>query len=231
MKNQQNDILQIAPVAYIETDFNEKFALPRQSGICPALCGRIRFTAPFAHSEAVRELDGFSHIWLIFGFSQNAWNESALTVRPPRLGGNRRVGVFASRAPFRPNGLGLSCVRLLSVQYEKSGAPLLLVGGVDLANGTPIYDIKPYLPLSDCRKDAKPGYTVLTRTHSLAVHCPPQLLQKIPTQKAEALLQVLQQDPRPGYKSEDETEYGFCYAGCEIKFTVKDGLLTVLQID
>ena len=231
MKDQQNDILQIAPVAYIETDFTEKFALPRQSGICPALCGRIRFTAPFAHAEAVRELDGFSDIWLIFGFSKNTWHDGSLTVRPPRLGGNRRVGVFASRAPFRPNGLGLSCVRLLSVQYEENGAPLLLVGGVDLANGTPIYDIKPYLPLSDCRMDAMPGYTALTQTHSLAVRCPPQLLRKIPPKKAEALLQVLRQDPRPGYKTEDETQYGFSYAGSEIKFTVKDGVLTVLQID
>ena len=151
MKEQQSDILQIAPVAYIETDFNEKFALPRQSGMCPDLCGRIRFTAPFAHAEAVRELDGFSHIWLIFGFSQNTWHGGSLTVRPPRLGGNRRVGVFASRAPFRPNGLGLSCVRLLSVEYEENGAPLLLVGGVDLANTTPIYDIKPYLPFSECK--------------------------------------------------------------------------------
>lgn len=231
MKEQQSDILQIAPVAYIETDFNEKFALPRQSGMCPDLCGRIRFTAPFAHAEAVRELDGFSHIWLIFGFSQNTWHGGSLTVRPPRLGGNRRVGVFASRAPFRPNGLGLSCVRLLSVEYEENGAPLLLVGGVDLANTTPIYDIKPYLPFSDCCRDAKPGYTALTQTHSLAVHCPPQLLQKMPPQRAEALLQVLRQDPRPGYKTEDEAQYGFRYAGNEIKFTVKDGVLTVLQID
>ena len=154
-----------------------------------------------------------------------------MTVRPPRLGGNRRVGVFASRAPFRPNGLGLSCVRLLSVEYEENGAPLLLVGGVDLANTTPIYDIKPYLPFSDCCRDAKPGYTALTQTHSLAVHCPPQLLQKMTPQRAEALLQVLRQDPRPGYKTEDEAQYGFRYAGNEIKFTVKDGVLTVLQID
>ena len=229
--HQGNDILQIEPIAYIETDFKEKFALPRQSGLCPSLSGIIRFTAPFARTEAVRGLEGFSHIWLIFGFSQNRWNAASLTVRPPRLGGNQRVGVFASRAPFRPNGLGLSCVRLASIGHEENGAPVLFVFGADLASGTPIYDIKPYLPLSDCHQDALPGYTALTAGHHLAVRCSRELLEKIPKAKQAGLLEVLGQDPRPGYETENEAEYGFSYADREIKFSVRDGVLTVLQIE
>ena len=223
--------MEIKPIAHMHSDFPSKFGIPRQSGLVETLKGRIVFEKEYAVPEAFRGLDGYSHIWIVWEFSEAVRKDWSPTVRPPRLGGNTRLGVFATRSPFRPNPLGLSCVKLDGIEYSKTEGPVLLVSGADLMDQTPIYDIKPYLPFSDCCRDAKPGYTALTQTHSLAVHCPPQLLQKMPPQRAEALLQVLRQDPRPGYKTEDEAQYGFRYAGNEIKFTVKDGVLTVLQID
>ena len=177
----------IRPVAYIRSDFSEKFGIPRQSGLVDALTARIVFEPEFRRPEAIRDIEGFSHLWLIWQFSQALTSEFHPTVRPPRLGGNRRVGVFASRAPYRPNGLGLSCVRLLGVERDTHDAPALLVGGADLLDGTPVFDIKPYIPLSDCRPDALPGYTAQTRGHCLHVECPDDLLALIPPSKRAAL--------------------------------------------
>lgn len=230
MHMQGKDTITISPVAYIQTDLKDNFAVPRQSRLCPALCGKIHFTKPYARYEAVRELEGFSHIWLLFGFSKHHNTNTGLTVRPPRLGGNQRVGVFASRAPFRPNGLGLSCVELLQLEYDENGCPSLLVGGVDLADETPIYDIKPYLPLTDSVPYAREGYTKQTKMHHLNVICPPALLICFSEKQRKALLECLQQDPRPGYSHNSDKRFGFSYAGHEITFTVTQNTLTVEEI-
>ena len=217
-------------IAHVRTDFPTKFGVPRQSGLIDALEARVVFTPRYRSKEALRGLDGFSHLWLIWQFSQALTSEFHPTVRPPRLGGNRRVGVFASRAPYRPNGLGLSCVRLLGVERDTPDAPALLVGGADLLDGTPVFDIKPYIPLSDCRPDALPGYTAQTRGHCLHVECPEALLALIPPDKRQALLDTLAQDPRPGYQHEPGRVYGLLFAGCNVRFTVEDGVLTVREV-
>ena len=210
-------ILQIEPVAYIRTDFADKFGLPRQSGLIPALKGEIVFQPQYSQPDAVRELDAFSHIWLIWGFhaaEKQAGKGWSATVRPPRLGGNVRVGVFASRAPFRPNGLGMSCVRLEAVHTDAQPVRLT-VSGIDLLDGTPIYDIKPYIPVADCKPDASEGYTALTRQHA---------------EKQQAALAVLAQDPRPGYADDPERIYGVMFAGYDIRFRAADGILTVCAV-
>ena len=216
---------EIKPIAYIQNDFTSKFGIPRQSGLSNLL-STIVFEKEFSDSSALKGIEGFSHLWLIWGFSQNEEEKKfSPTVRPPRLGGNKRVGVFASRSPFRPNGLGLSSVCLKEV---KKGA--LVVEGADLMNGTPIYDIKPYVPYSDCHPTATSGFSVDGEEYRLRVNCEPVLLDKIPKEKQEALLQVLSCDPRPAYQEEGRN-YGFAFAGFEIKFVVKEGVLTVLEIE
>lgn len=216
---------EIKPIAYIQNDFTSKFGIPRQSGLSNLL-STIVFEKEFSDSSALKGIEGFSHLWLIWGFSQNEEEKKfSPTVRPPRLGGNKRVGVFASRSPFRPNGLGLSSVCLKEV---KKGA--LVVEGADLMNGTPIYDIKPYVPYSDCHPTATSGFSVDGEEYRLRVNCDAVLLDKIPTEKQEALLQVLSCDPRPAYQEEGRN-YGFAFAGFEIKFVVKEGVLTVLEIE
>lgn len=221
---------EIAPVARIESDFSEKFGIPRQSGLVEALTARVVFEPPYRRMEAVREIEGFSHLWLIWQFSQALTEEFRPTVRPPRLGGNRRVGVFASRAPYRPNGLGLSCVRLLGVEETERG-PMLTVAGADLLDGTPIFDIKPYIPYADCHPEALPGYTAQTVGHRLRVECPEALLERVPPEKQQALLGVLACDPRPGYEEKPQEVYGLAFAGVDIGFQVKDGVLTVVRAD
>ncbi len=221
---------EIAPVAHIESDFAEKFGIPRQSGLVDTLTARVVMEPPYRRMEAFREIAGFSHLWLIWQFSEALTQDFRPTVRPPRLGGNRRVGVFASRAPYRPNGLGLSCVRLLRLEETDRG-PELVVAGADLLNGTPIFDIKPYLPYADSHPDALPGYTAQTVEHRLQVDFPAELLQKVPADKRQSLMGVLACDPRPGYEDKPQMVYGLAYAGLDIGFMVTDGALTVVRVD
>ena len=221
--------LTISPVAYIETDFKDKFGIPRQSGRVKELRGKIRFVKEGFHPEAIRGIEDFSHLWLIWGFSRSAPIKGA-TVRPPRLGGNKRMGVFATRSPVRPNPLGLSCVKLEEVLWEQ-GTPILSVSGVDLLDGTPIYDIKPYLPFADAMADARGGFAAEFEEYALEIEVPPALLAKLPEDKQQALLGVLKEDPRPSYQG-DERSYGMCFAGFEITFYVKENKkLIVTQIE
>ena len=221
--------LTIFPVAYAQTDFEEKFGIPRQSGRAPALQARIVFLPEFKNPDFIRSLEEFSHIWLLFDFSATREKGYSPTVRPPRLGGNTRVGVFASRSPFRPNHIGLSCVKLESVTVTDTET-YLTVSGADLLNGTPILDIKPYLPFADCKEDATGGYATKHQHDGLEVVFPQTLLEKIPLQKQDGLLQCLADDPRPSYQ-DDERIYGMAFAGFQIKFTVKDGILTVTDVE
>ena len=219
----------ITPIAYIETPFDEKFGVPRQSGIadCP---GRIVFAPAFRDCDAVRGLEGFSHIWLLWQFDRAAGHGWSPTVRPPRLGGNRRVGVFASRSPFRPNAIGLSCVQLLAVEHHPEWGTVLRVAGADLMDGTPIYDVKPYLPHADCRPEATGGYSAEGLAHALTVVLPPEWEAQVPAEHRAALRAVLAQDPRPAYQQDRDRVYGFPFAGMEVRFTVDGETLTVCGI-
>lgn len=215
-------------IAHIETDFKTKFGIPRQSGLVD-LEGLIVFEPEFRNDDALRGIEDFSHLWLIWNFSKSEREKWSPTVRPPRLGGNKRVGVFATRSPFRPNPIGLSSVRLLgTVKTEKGTA--LRVSGADLMNGTPIYDIKPYLPYTDSHPDAIGGFADEKLKDNLEVNFPPKLLNLIPKNKKSALLELLSEDPRPHYINDDERIYGFEFAEFEIKFKVKDNILTVVNI-
>ncbi|MCD8341792.1 MAG: tRNA (N6-threonylcarbamoyladenosine(37)-N6)-methyltransferase TrmO [Clostridiales bacterium] len=217
-------------IAHIHTDFATKFGVPRQSGLVPALQARIVFTPEYRVAEAVRGLEGFSHIWLIWQFSQAVREGWSPTVRPPRLGGNTRMGVFATRSPFRPNAIGLSCVRLERVEPDTPEGPVLYVSGADLMDGTPIFDIKPYLPYADCQPDAVGGFAAQPWERELTVAFPPELLEELPPEKREALVGVLAQDPRPSYQKDEARVYGFTFAGYEVRFTVADGVLTVREV-
>ena len=220
--------MELVPIARIKSDFSEKFGIPRQSGLVEELTAEVIFQPEFRDPSALRGIDGFSHLWLIWEFSQaRGWSP---TVRPPRLGGNKRLGVFATRSPFRPNPIGLSCVRLLGVRQDRALGPVLTVAGADLLDGTPIYDIKPYLPYADAWPEAIGGFTDRTERHLLTVDCPAALLEQIPAEKREALLAVLAQDPRPSYQADPERVYGMVFAGAEVRFTVTDGVLTVREI-
>lgn len=211
-------------IAKIETDFPEKFGIPRQSGLVTELKGRVVLEPAFARKEALRGLEGFSHIWLIWGFS--AASRWSFTARPPRLGGNERMGVFATRSPYRPNGLGLSAVRLERIDLSEMA---LYVSGVDLMNQTPIYDIKPYLPYADSYPEATGGFT--ERGHSgLQVMIDEKWRRLLPQEKQAALVKILEQDPRPSYQNDPEREYAFSYSGYTVRFTVKDGTAIVQQI-
>lgn len=220
----------IRPVAYIRTDFTEKFGIPRQSGRVPSLKARIVFLPEYRSPEALRELEGFSHIWLIFGFSKARREAWSPTVRPPRLGGNRRIGVFASRSPFRPNSLGLSSVRLEAIEHTPDEGNVLIVSGADLLDMTPIYDIKPYLPHIDCHTDASGGYADTVHEYRLEVVFPENLLSILPEDKREAAVQCLAEDPRPSYHDNPERVYGMTFAGYDIRFTVNDSVLTVTEV-
>ncbi len=222
--------MEINPIAKIHTDFPEKFGVPRQSGIVESLLGKIIFEPKYRSREALRELNGFSHIWLIWGFSHCTKSEFSPTVRPPRLGGNKKVGVFASRSPFRPNGLGLSCVKIEKIDFECENAPVITVSGIDMTDKTPIYDIKPYIPIADCIEDAKEGYTQFTKEYKIKVECDENLLLSVPENKREALLSVLENDPRPSYRKEDEREYGVLFSGYNVKFRCEQSKLKVTEI-
>ena len=222
--------MEITPIARIITGFNDKFGIPRQSGIVPESAGRIVFDGRYRNPDAIRGLEDFSHIWVIWQFSDTIDKEPALMVRPPKLGGNIKVGVFASRSPFRPNHLGLSCLKLEGIETDKSDSPSLLVSGVDMLNGTPIYDIKPYVPMSDCRFDASGGYTERTSKCRLKVVFSENLSEMVPEDKREELTNLLSLDPRPGYKKNNDEMFGMPYDRYDIRFTVSDGVLTVQQI-
>ena len=213
-------------IARIHTDFPEKFGLPRQSGLTD-LTSLIVFEKEYRVEDALSGIDEYSHLWLIWGFSLNKREKWRPTVRPPRLGGNKRMGVFATRSPYRPNPLGLSSVRLVRVIREGADAPALLVEGADLANGTPIYDIKPYLPYTDCHSGASGGFAHRVLDYRLRVDYPENLLCLIPKDKRQGLLSVLSQDPRPSYQDDPQRIYGMDFAEFEIKFKVSDGVLTV----
>ena len=219
------------PVARIRSDFPEKFGIPRQSGVVPELEARIVFEPEFRVMDAVRGLEDFSHIWLIWEFSEARRDSWSPTVRPPRLGGNVRMGVFATRSPFRPNPIGLSCVKLLSVDEDPELGPVLRVAGADLMDGTPIYDIKPYIPYADCHPEAEGGFTTTTAMPSVEVAFPDTLLELVPEDKRAALLGVLRQDPRPRYQDDPERVYGLGFAGMNVKFRVSGGVLTVTEIE
>ena len=218
------------PIARIRSEFTTKFGVPRQAGLVEGLRAAVVFEPPFRVAEALRGIEGFSHLWLIWEFSENRRTGWSPTVRPPRLGGNRRLGVFATRSPFRPNPLGLSCVKLEQVELSGPDGPVLWVSGADLVDGTPILDIKPYLPYADCRPEAVGGFAGEAPEVRLTVDIPPELLARVPEERWEALMGVLAQDPRPPYQDDPARMYGFGFAGLEVRFRVRNGVLTVVDV-
>ena len=216
-------------IAHIHTAFPTKFGIPRQSGLVEELRGEVVFTPEYRSADAVRGLEDFSHIWLVWQFSGAVRDSWSPTVRPPRLGGNTRMGVFATRSPFRPNPLGLSSVKLLKVEPNTPQGPVLTVGGADLLDGTPIFDIKPYLPYVDAHPDARGGFTDTTKFYTLQVQAEPEVLEQIPADKRDALLGVLRSDPRPSYQHDPERLYGLSFGGVEVKFKVDGDVLTVVS--
>ena len=225
------DQIIIRPIAKMQSDFPSKFGIPRQSGLVQELQSTIVFEPEFRNPDTLRGLEGYSHLWLIWQFSKAVTQDFRPTVRPPRLGGNERVGVFASRAPYRPNALALSCVKLLRVDYDAPDGPALIIGGVDMLSGTPVFDIKPYIPVADCHPEATQGYTKETREHALEVVIPDQLQALVPEGKLPSLIGVLKTDPRPGYEDDPAVTYGMAYAGLDVGFTVEKGVLTVTRIE
>lgn len=229
-RDETEDRVTISPVAYIRTELREKYGIPRQAGVVPELRGEVVFTPDFRDENCLRDIEGFDYLWLIWGFSGNRKREWSPTVRPPRLGGNRRVGVFASRSPVRPNYLGLSCVRLLEVRKDPARGKVLIVGGADLMDGTPVYDIKPYVPYSDAKPEARGGFTE-DAWPVLKVAIPEYLERMIPEERRAALRGVLSQDPRSGYQRMDTREHGIRFGEQNIRFKVEDGILTVTSVE
>ena len=221
----------IQPIAHMQSDFGGKFGIPRQSGLVDALRSTIVFQPEYRNADALRGIEGFSHLWIIWQFSQAVGKEWSPTVRPPRLGGNTRMGVFATRSPFRPNNLGLSCVTLLGVERTEDLGTVLHVGGADLLDGTPIFDIKPYIPYCDCHPDALGGFTQEAGDYLLQVDFPAELLGVLPEEKRDAAVGVLSHDPRPSYQQQPGRVYGMTFAGCNIRFTVEDGVLHVVSVE
>lgn len=221
----------LKPIAHIRSDFPSKFGIPRQSGRVKELKASIVFEPEFRVAEAFRGLEEYSHIWLIWEFSESVMEKWSPTVRPPRLGGNTRKGVFATRSPFRPNPIGLSSVKLEKIEMHTKEGPVLHVSGADLMNGTPIYDIKPYLAVVDCHPDAKEGFSSPMKYHKLQVICPEEYLQEIPQESREGLLGVLADDPRPGYQKDSQRIYGMGFAGKNILFRVEGDILTVCGVE
>lgn len=218
-------------IARIHTDFPTKFGIPRQSGLIEDLKAEIVLEPEYRNPDAFRGIEEFSHIWLIWEFSEAVRENWSPTVRPPRLGGNKRMGVFATRSPFRPNAVGLSCVRLDSVELHTDRGPVLHVSGADLMDGTPIFDIKPYLAFADSHPDALGGFTDQTREYGLAVEIPGECLEKIAPEKVDALKAVLAHDPRPSYQNDPKRVYGMEFAGYEVKFQVQGSVLHVTDVD
>lgn len=223
--------MQLKVIAKIHTDFPEKFGIPRQSGLVKGLRGKIVFEPAYRTADAVRGIDGFSHLWLLWGFSKVTRSGWSATVAPPRLGGKKKMGVFATRSPYRPNPIGLSSVKLERVEYDENLGPVLWVSGIDMLDGTPIYDIKPYLPYSDCHADAVGGFGDEVREHRLEVIFPEIYLQKIPEGDRANLIEILEQDPRTAYIHDEEREWGVAYAGVNVLFHVKGNCLTVCGVE
>lgn len=221
----------ISPIAYIQTEFSEKFGVPRQSGLAGSLRGIIVFEPEYRNPDAVRGLEGFSHLWLIWGFSANRHDDWQHTVRPPRMGGNERMGVFATRSPYRPNQLGLSCVEIDGIDMDCPDAPRIYVRGADLMDGTPIYDIKPYIRYADSHPDAVCGYVDDLEERCLEVVIPEDIIMEMKDKCAlDALKETLSLDPRPSYHNDPSREYGLSFSGLNVRFKVNDGVLTVISV-
>ena len=218
------------PIARIHSDFSTKFGVPRQSGLVDSLEATVVFESEFRNPDALRGLEGFSHIWLVWVFDQAVRKDWSPTVRPPRLGGNTRMGVFATRSPFRPNPIALSCVKLAGIEETVDHGTVLRILGADLMDGTPILDIKPYIPYADSHPEALGGFASVPAGETLEVIIPPELLERVPENRQEALRGVLAQDPRPHYQEDPERVYGFGFAGMEVKFSVEGKRLTVRDI-
>lgn len=218
-------------IAKIHNDFKEKFGIPRQSGLSGELKSRIVFEPEYRNPDALRGIEDFSHLWLIWQFSEAVREDWSPTVRPPRLGGNKRMGVFATRSPYRPNPIGLSSVKLESIEVTKSEGTVLIVSGADLLDGTPIYDIKPYISYSDCHTDAVSGFADPVQKYSLKVDFCKELLSKIDISRQKSLIEILKQDPRPSYQNDPEREYGMRFAHYEIFFNVDGETLTVTRVE
>ena len=217
-------------IARIFTPYKEKFGIPRQAGIAESIVSKIVFEPEYRRREALTGLDGYSHIWVIWKFSESEREDFSPTVRPPRLGGNKRVGVFATRSPFRPNPIGLSSLQLLEIRDTENEGTVLYVKGADMLDGTPIYDIKPYLPFTDSHPEARAGFADEVLDYSIEVDFPERLLTLIDEQYREPLCKILSEDPRPSYKKDSEKEYGMLFADYEIFFTVRSSLLTVTRV-
>jgi tRNA-Thr(GGU) m(6)t(6)A37 methyltransferase TsaA len=217
-------------VARIHSDFPTKFGIPRQAGLVKELRATVVFEPEYRDPEALRGIEGFSHLWLIWQFSKAVREDWSPTVRPPRLGGNTRMGVFATRSPFRPNAIGLSCVELISVRETKEYGTVLEVAGADLMDGTPIFDIKPYAPYADCHPEARGGFTETAGDFLLNVEFPPDLLERIRPDRREALMGVLSHDPRPSYQRDPERVYGMSFGGYNVRFQVREETLTVIEV-
>ena len=226
-----NESYLMKPIAHIRTDFPAKFGVPRQAGLVGALTGTIVFEKEYRVDAALRGLEQYSHAWLVWVFSEAAREGWSPTVRPPRLGGNTKMGVFATRSPFRPNPIALSAVKLAGTEETKAFGTVLHVAGADLMDGTPILDIKPYLPYVDAIPGAAGGFTEQAKEYALRGGFPPDLMRLVPQEKREALLGVLESDPRPSYQEDPERVYGFGFAGLEVKFTVAQGVLTVRRVE
>ena len=220
---------ELKKIAVIHTEFPEKFGIPRQSGLAPVK-GRIVFEPEYRNPDALRGIEEYSHLWLIWGFSDVHEEEWRPMVRPPRLGGNQRMGVFATRSPFRPNSIGLSCVELSALERTEQEGTVLHVQGVDMKDGTPIYDIKPYLPYADAKPEASGGFADRVKDDNLEVEIPDMWMKKIPEKHRTILKEILMQDPRPSYQEDGERIYGMAYGGMEVKFQVKGRRLTVCGI-
>ena len=218
-------------IARMHSDFATKFGIPRQSGLVEELRSTIVFEPEYRNADALRGIEGFSHLWIIWQFSEAVRSDWSPTVRPPRLGGNTRMGVFATRSPFRPNNLGLSCVKLLGVEETAEHGTVLHVGGADLMDGTPIFDIKPYIPYADCKPDATGGFTDTAGSFLLRVVFPEELLAMLPQEKRQAAVSVLSHDPRPSYQRQPGRVYGLTFAGYNIRFTVTEDVLTVEAVE
>lgn len=222
--------MEIQPIAHFESPFTTKFGIPRQSGLVPDLTGRIVFAPEYRQMDAVRGIDGFDYLWLVWEFSANRDAEKSLTVRPPRLGGNQRMGVFATRSPFRPNNLGLSCVKFDRVENDPKLGPVIYVRGADLMDGTPIYDIKPYVAYADAHPEARSGFVDNTEWQPLQVELPDDLATKVPADHIESLKATLAQDPRPRYHDDPNRIYGMPFLNLDVRFKVVANVLTVVEI-
>ena len=217
-------------IGHIHTDFPSKFGIPRQSGLVETLKATITFEPEFRNPEAFRGLEEFSHIWLLWKFSKSEKSNWSATVKPPRLGGKKRMGVFATRSPYRPNDIGLSSVKLENIVFDEKLGPILYVAGADLMDGTPIYDIKPYIAYADSHPDATEGFAGAVKGKELAVEFPEELLRQYPEEKQEAIIGVLKQDPRPAYDTDETRVYGVEFAGFDVRFVVKENHLTVKEL-